>query len=94
MKVRSGFVSNSSSSSFIATGVDPEKLKITIDLAEYGTFLKTPEDLEKCDFYLHDRKEVFKLLQNGITVFVGHMDREMIGLIEYIETKTLDIDVY
>lgn len=48
MKIRSGFVSNSSSSSFIVA-CKPKKTKITlsveVDLSEYGCTLKTKKEL-------------------------------------------------
>jgi predicted Holliday junction resolvase-like endonuclease len=47
MKVRSGFVSNSSSSSFIVAveGNTKVTLKVEVDLAELGKILKTEDDV-------------------------------------------------
>jgi hypothetical protein len=51
MKIRNGFVSNSSSSSFIVSCKDRTKAKITVsfevDLAKYGDIIKTVEELEQ-----------------------------------------------
>lgn len=51
MKIRNGFVSNSSSSSFIVAG-DKEflqngKLSIEIDITKYGTMISTVKELDE-----------------------------------------------
>ena len=50
MKIRTGFVSNSSSSSFIVSSKNGAKveLSLTIDLSKYGYVAKTMEELDIC----------------------------------------------
>lgn len=43
MKIRNGFISNSSSSSFVIIGDIPSDGKITIDLKSFGTIIRTKE---------------------------------------------------
>ena len=45
MKIRSGFISNSSSSSFIVATTGEAKVKIEIDLKKYGTVCRTEEEV-------------------------------------------------
>jgi len=55
MKIRSGFISNSSSSSFmLGLKGSPAKVKlcIEVDVQEYGSLISTEEELE--DYYLDE----------------------------------------
>lgn len=57
MKIRSGFVSNSSSSSFILTGnFTDDDLKVTIDIGRMGTLVSTEDDVHKyfAEYYGYD----------------------------------------
>ena len=55
MKIRNGFVSNSSSSSFIVASKKGSKVKLTleVDLAEYGDKIETIEQLN--EYFITER---------------------------------------
>ena len=64
MKVRNGFVSNSSSSSFIVTGKSPKiTVQLDVDLSKYGKVINDKKDLEKefKDWYGSDFREEFSV---------------------------------
>lgn len=86
MKVRTGFVSNSSSSSFIVS-VPKEKdcqieIKMSVDLSSYGRIIKTEKQLRECfkdrfDDYMEDdySRELFekclKAIKKGEIIVAG-----------------------
>ena len=90
MKNRAGFVSNSSSSSFIVAVENPKsaKIKVEIDLAELAAKVTTPSQLKECfiDEYgkdFADDAEITKLYQDcleqlsmGNTVLIGCVTNE------------------
>jgi hypothetical protein len=73
MKTRNGFVSNSSSSSFVIAVDKPkdgEKLKVTVgfevDITKYGDEIKTKEDLDArfLEDYSYEGKTINKILDS------------------------------
>jgi hypothetical protein len=83
MKIRSGFVSNSSSSSFIIAVKDEDNTKVSItfevDLSAYADKpISTIEDLNK--YFDYDRswkyEECRKAIENGKTILIGRFSDE------------------
>ena len=66
MKIRKAFVSNSSTSSFVACGNEDEDFMIELDLRDYGYVCKTVEQLVRCcveQFYIRNDEQLDKLLK-------------------------------
>lgn len=94
MKLRSGFVSNSSSSSFIVTGdeITPEKLVISIDISKMGHMIRNEDDIEDYVYGDRKKKEVRELLAAGKSVFFGDIDNNLSEALTYIDSS-LEADV-
>ncbi len=82
MKIRKGFVSNSSSSSFMVSALDSKiELKLTIDLsdyARYGYVLKNHQDVNQylsdnfCDDDVNElRTQMIAAIDRGETIYQG-----------------------
>ena len=91
MKIRSGFVSNSSSSSFIVAGADDLTVTIKINLKQFVQYtFKTKEDILKYYDYncgyeseeeviKYNKKEyqnMLKAIEDGKTVYIGSVSSE------------------
>jgi hypothetical protein len=101
MKFRKGFVSNSSSSSFIITGnIETDKMVVSVDISSFGTLIKTKEQLEayymsEYDEYHEEDKHIQKLLavlESGKSIFCGRVDNDMVSVLDYLDGD-LDVDV-
>ena len=89
MKYRDGFVSNSSSSSFVVAGKDDEDFIVTarLDVRKYGEEMKSVKDFVAYHGWDEDdldgnQEEIIKvknLLAEGKTVVVGSMSDEGMG---------------
>jgi hypothetical protein len=104
MKIRNGFVSNSSSSSFIISSpLPPDKIKITIERSIDYLFdycISTEDELVMYfkknfgDDFLEDVEELFerclKLLNDGQNIYVGSASNDSSsGLENYIYEEGL-----
>lgn len=86
MKERIGFVSNSSSSSFVATfnpkGRKGSKILVEIDLSKFGEIVETVEELDVkfeehgIDTDGHEYEDCVKALKAGHVVLFGSCDRD------------------
>jgi len=82
MKIRNGFVSNSSSSSFVIStkkGVTP-KIKVEIDLSEY--FTKTISTIKECREYIKEYEYVDTDEEIDAEIESDDRYKEMLELIE------------
>ena len=66
MKIRAGFVSNSSSSSFIVASKSGPKveLSLTIDLSKYGYIAKSMKELDACFLKQTHEKNMEEVLKD------------------------------
>ncbi len=91
MKIRSGFVSNSSSSSFIVAtdGRTKVTLKLEVDLAKFGDVIKTKDELDwqfednygedwrdDGDWYENHYNKALAAIEAGKTVIMGCVSNE------------------
>jgi hypothetical protein len=89
MKTRFGYVSNSSSSSFIVATTPERDGKITIrkeiDLSDYGTKVSTEEELKKFfksrysfddEFFIDLYTKCLKIIESGKVIFFGDFSDE------------------
>ena len=99
MKIRSGFVSNSSSSSFIISGdITPEKLKVKMDLSKFGTIVDDISKLNMKEFFPNPTNPVDWIermakegLRNNKTIFLGSMESTLDQTLEILQnTKKFD----
>lgn len=97
MKIRSGFVSNSSSSSFIISGnVSPDNLKITIDLSKFGTIINDISNLNMKEIFKNPSNPVDWIekiakeqLQNNKTIFLGSINTTIDAILDIIRDKLI-----
>ena len=88
MKIRNGFVSNSSSSSFVvaldnfedATNTITVSLEMKVNLSDYGEIIRNKEEFNKWlkyegytdEYEHHKNKEILNALGQGKIVVIGH----------------------
>ena len=95
MKIRDGFVSNSSSTSFGVSHDPAAPLKVVVDLSQYVT--ETFRTVDELDEFFEDRygskggkyhqqedQEMVALIQGGKAISILSIDRDSYGLLDSI----------